>query len=227
MKVWIFKWGKKGKVPTLNDLDHETLVKDKATGNLYGIKESDAGVKQRVQYTAYEVGSTPDHGVSSFLELTDTPDSYEGNAGKVPRVNSAEDALEWVNMTLELDAETLTFDGIKTTLTAGEALTAGNLCYMTGGKMYKADADAVATSFCFAIATDAIDADSQGVFLLIGIISGFSSLTVGAPVFLSTTSGGLTQTLPSGSNDVVQVVGIALSATHVYFKPDLVQIELL
>jgi len=96
MKYWVFKWGKKGKLPTLNDLDHETLVKDKATGNLYGMKESEAGVKERVQYTASAVGSTPEPGVSTFLELTDTPESYEGQAGKVPVVNTGETALEFV-----------------------------------------------------------------------------------------------------------------------------------
>lgn len=37
-------------------------------------------------------------GAAAFLNLTDTPSSYSGQAGKVPAVNSAEDALEFVTM---------------------------------------------------------------------------------------------------------------------------------
>lgn len=41
--------------------------------------------------------------------------------------------------------------------------------------------------------------------------------TVGAPIYLSTTAGGLTQTAPSASGDKVQVVGFALSADVAFF----------
>lgn len=127
---------------------------------------------------------------------------------------------------LELDPVTATFDGVSVPLTAGENLVKGNVCYMFAGKMYKGDADAVSSSFCFAIATDTIASNAVGAFLLIGIIGGFVGLSIGA-VYLSVTPGALSQTLVSGSNDVVQILGIAISATHIYFKPELVQIELL
>jgi len=43
---------------------------------------------------------SPGGGAGSFLDLSDTPSSYSGQAGKVPRVNSAENALEFVRFLL-------------------------------------------------------------------------------------------------------------------------------
>lgn len=167
-------------------------------------------------------------GVSTFLELSDTPDTYNGQSGKVAVVKEDETGLDFEKISLELETNTLTFEGIRVILTAGETLSTGDLCYMNNlSKMYKADADNISTSFCFAIATDTIDADATGVFLLFGIIGGFSSLTIGTPIFLSSTPGQLTQIQPTGSNVVIQIIGIAISSTHIYFKPELTQIELL
>lgn len=45
-------------------------------------------------------GGSPGGGAGSFLDLSDTPSSYEGQADKVPRVNSGESALEFVGPTL-------------------------------------------------------------------------------------------------------------------------------
>jgi hypothetical protein len=42
-------------------------------------------------------------GAGSFLDLSDTPSSYEGQAGKLPRVNSDENALEFIGPTLLAD----------------------------------------------------------------------------------------------------------------------------
>ena len=44
-------------------------------------------------------------------------------------------------------------------------------------------------------------------------------------VFLSTTVGTVTQTAPSGTNDVVQVLGFAMSDDVLYFNPQLHVIE--
>jgi hypothetical protein len=53
--------------------------------------------------------------------------------------------------------------------------------------------------------------------------------TVGGVVYLSTTgtSGNtLTQTAPTGTGKVVQILGIATHADRIYFYPQLVQMEL-
>lgn len=53
-----------------------------------------------------------------------------------------------------------------------------------------------------------------------GIIAGFTSLTPGARYFLSATAGAVTVTPPSGSTNLVQYIGIAISATEIEFDPD-------
>ncbi len=129
---------------------------------------------------------------------------------------------------LQLEAETVTFSGMSILLTAGEALSKGNLCYMnSSGKMVKGDADAYATSLVFAMATDSISNDAEGEFLIYGIIGGLTGLTVGGMLYLSGTAGAATQTQPTGSNRVIQIVGKSISATHILFNPNLATIELL
>jgi hypothetical protein len=157
-----------------------------------------------------------------------------GSATKIPKVTvngkglvTAVEEVDAAGGSLEFDPVTATFDGLKIQLVAGENLVKGQPCYMFASKMYRGDADAVVTAYCFAIATDTIAADATGMFLLIGVIGGYAGLTVGAPVYLSTATGALTQALVSGSNDVVQIMGVAISATHIYFKPELAQVELL
>jgi hypothetical protein len=226
MKYWkVFLSEIEGKVPTLNQLDFSSIGLNIADGIAYIRKRTEAGVES-IEPMGGGGGGTG--GVDTFIELTDTPASYSGQAGKVPKVKSDESGLEFVDAdSLILNAATLTFSGLNVSFTAGENLVKGEVCYMSAGKLYKADADALATSFVFAIATATIAADAVGFFMLIGIISGYSSLTVGAPVYLSTAPGAMSQTLVSGSNDVVQILGIAISATHIYFKPELAQVELL
>jgi hypothetical protein len=116
------------------------------------------------------------------------------------------------------------------TLTAGEALAFGDVCYMhTDGKMKKGDADAVATAFCWAMALASIDNNATGSFALPGTIvrdDTWNWGTLGQPVYLSTTPGELTQTAPSGTADVVQIIGIATHADRILFYPQLVQVEI-
>jgi hypothetical protein len=51
------------------------------------------------------------------------------------------------------------------------------------------------------------------------------SFTVGGKVYLSTTAGAVTQTPPSGADNAIVVLGIALSANLLLFNPSLVVIE--
>lgn len=121
-----------------------------------------------------------------------------------------------------------TFSGITTVLTAGENVVIGEVCYMkSDGKAWKADADAIATAGALFIATGSITADTTGTFGIQGYLrddSGYA-LTVGGLVYLSTTAGAITQTAPSGVDDVIQVLGVAITADILYFKPSLVQVE--
>lgn len=119
--------------------------------------------------------------------------------------------------------------GIKITLTAGESLAFGDVGYLklSDGKVWKADADAVATAFAMFLATAAISADASGGFLVMGVVRDDSAynFTTQGPIYLSTTAGGITQTAPSGTDDVIQILGFPLSADKWLFSPQLVQVE--
>ena len=60
---------------------------------------------------------------------------------------------------------------------------------------------------------------------IIGFIGGYSILTVGGAVYASTSAGALQQTVPSGTDDVGFIAGIAISSTMIYFNPSLTTIE--
>lgn len=118
--------------------------------------------------------------------------------------------------------------GIKTSdYTAGENLAFGNFCYLkSDGKMWKADADAATTMPVSAMAAATISADSAGDFLTYGWARDDSwNLTVGGIIYASTTSGGITQTAPSGTGDYVQALGIATHADRIYFNPTYMMVK--
>lgn len=120
-----------------------------------------------------------------------------------------------------------TASGFKVTLTAGEDLVFGDVVYFkSDGKMGKADADAIATSSAVAMAMGTIANNASGTFLLLGVVRYDTwAWTVGGLVYLSTTAGGLTQTAPSGTDDVIQILGVATHADRMFFNPNLVQVE--
>lgn len=119
--------------------------------------------------------------------------------------------------------------GIQSVLMAGENLSFGDIGYIkSDGKVWKADADADTTMPAIVMALGTINADATGRFLHIGVVRDDTSWdwTVGATLYVDTTAGAITETAPSGSGDIVQVVGIAITADVIYFKPDLTIIEL-
>lgn len=129
-------------------------------------------------------------------------------------------------------------DALKTqvTITAGENLADRDLIYQdvfnqrSGGetKWYKVDSDAtgpVKISPRLGIALAAITSGNTGsAQILPGRISGFTSLTSGAPCYASATAGAITQTEPavpsSGTQNAVRFVGYAASSTELDFAPD-------
>ena len=88
-------------------------------------------------------------------------------------------------------------------------------------------ADASATMPCQALAME------TGIGYKNVLLKGFMrnddwNWTVGGLVYVSTTAGGLTQTPVSGSGDVSQAVGVALTADVISFNPGgfvLVEVE--
>jgi len=172
------------------------------------------------------LGFTPENIANKKTTLADNSDTYYPTQ---KAVKTANDLKQNITLDASPDADH-SADGPKTSLVAGIALVAGEVCYMgADGKMEKGDADAVANAFCFAMALATIAENDAGVFALPGCFVRDDSWnwgTLGQPVYLDTaTAGGMTQTAPSGTDDVIQIIGIAITADIIFFNPQLIQVE--
>jgi hypothetical protein len=135
------------------------------------------------------------------------------------------------NDALLLDA-TLSADGTYCAesaeqVTAGTALAFGEVAYyaVADSKWEKTDADAEATAGPVKIGIVVIAAaeDATATVMYKGKIreDDWNWATVGAPLYLDTaTAGGMTLTAPSGTDDVVRVVGQVIDANQIWFDPD-------
>ena len=85
-----------------------------------------------------------------------------------------------------------------------------------------ADANAEGKSTGLLAYANSTGTASSSRMLLQGIVFDSShGFTVGEPLYLSTTTeGDLTTTVPSGTGDVARIVGYAITADEIYFKPD-------
>ena len=118
------------------------------------------------------------------------------------------------------------WNGITRTGTAGATLAFGDVCYfaVADNRWELADADSAAKAqglLGICVLAAANDGDATNM-LLIGMVradTAFPSFTVGAPVFLSTTDGDLTSTAPSGTGDIIRIVGQAWTADELWFCP--------
>lgn len=124
-----------------------------------------------------------------------------------------------------------TASGLTIVLTANEGQNFGDAVFINStGKAQLGDADAIATASCVAMCTETVTADNTATYLLQGIARDDTwTWTVGGLIYLTvtgTTGNTLSQTMPSGTNDVVQILGVATHADRMLFKPQLVQIEL-
>ena len=128
---------------------------------------------------------------------------------------------------LDLTLFNETFNGVTFADTAGQVLDRNNICQLhPDGKWYKADASTIASASAFAIATATILANHQGEFGLYGFARDDAwSLTPGGLVYLSLTPGGFTQVAPSDTDEVIQILGLAMTTNIVLFRPELVQVE--
>jgi len=120
----------------------------------------------------------------------------------------------------EVPTTNQTASGLIVSMTYGESITAGNLLYFkSDGKVYKADADGTSTYPVMGLALATASSGSNNVLLHVVYTDTAYSFTVGGLVYLSTTVGAATQTQPSATDDVIQVVGVAIHANRIYFKP--------
>ena len=108
------------------------------------------------------------------------------------------------------------------------SLSQGKLVYLgTNGTMRNTDADGSDTVPCIGITLEAITAGNYGLVLMRGwVYNSAWTLNEGKDVYVSTNAGDATPTIPSGSGDQVQVIGIGISEDLLYFNPDYTILEI-
>ena len=122
--------------------------------------------------------------------------------------------------------------GIIMTFTAGMTVTPFSPVYLhTDDEVHECDADAIATMPCIGVSVNTSNvADGAAIeVMLLGLIrdESFTDFgTNGAPVYVSTTVGEMTNTAPSGSSDVVQVVGHSIGEKLLFVQPSLTTVEI-
>ena len=115
---------------------------------------------------------------------------------------------------------------------SGEALSFGDVCYYkSDGKFYKADADTEAETkgLCVICIETTLEINTNGYFLTIGSIDftgGDWDWTIGDQLYISTTAGDITNVAPSGSGDIVRIIGYAKDDDSIWFDPDRTYIEI-
>ena len=118
------------------------------------------------------------------------------------------------------------YTGITITGTAGAALAFGQLCYLAvaDSRWELADADAAATGAAvlgMCILAAAADGNAT-TMLLYGTCRAdaqFPALTIGAAVYVGETAGAIQVAIPTGADNIVRVVGHALTADEILFNP--------
>jgi len=90
----------------------------------------------------------------------------------------------------------------------------------TDGNLIEADASVATTAPCIGLATET--GTGTKIILLQGFIRDDTwTWTVGGILYLSLTTGAMTQTKPSTSGEQVQILGVATHADRAYFKPSM------
>jgi hypothetical protein len=152
-------------------------------------------------------------GVISELEALITS-AGAGDAGKIPALD-ATGKLDNSFMPVGIGADSKI-------LPASENLAAGDLVNVWNdsgtAKARKADAT-TAGKEANGFVLSAVTLGNNATVYFDGTDTQLSSLTPGVVYYLATTAGGVTDTPPSGSGNVLQRVGRALSATELTFEP--------
>lgn len=104
---------------------------------------------------------------------------------------------------------------------AGEALSAGDVVYLStsDGHWFKADADAAASSTTakfVGMVQSAIASGDSGSIRILGRVTGLTALSVGSTYYASGTAGALTSSAPANA----RVIGVADSTTTILIDPN-------
>ena len=149
--------------------------------------------------------------LDSTIVNSKTTSAGAGDSGKLVALDGS-GRIDSTMMPVGIGADTAT-------ITTSEALSAGdfvNVWNSTGAKVRKADAT-VSGKEAHGFVLSAYGSSASATVYFEGTNTGVTGQTPG-PVFLSTTAGVATSTAPSGSGNVVQRIGFAVSATAINFQ---------
>lgn len=161
---------------------------------------------------------------SSALGASEVPINEAGSTKKV--------TVNQLQTITAAPADNHSASGLKISLTAHDTQAFGDVCFInSSGEAALADASVIASSTAVVMCADAsISADAAGNYLLLGIANDTTwAWTVGGFIYLTitgTTGNTLSQTAPTATDEVVQILGVATHADRMYFNPQLVQVEL-
>lgn len=172
--------------------------------------------------------------LSSYATTTPAPGDYfpfissgvnkKGDVGFFATAQFSENIPILFDQALSADGK---YSGFCIAGTAGATLAFGDLCYLAvaDSRWELTDADSATTAggvmLGICVLAAAADGDATRM-LLIGNVradTAFPTLTVGAPAYVSTTAGDIQVAQPSGEDDVIRVVGHALTADELFFNP--------
>jgi hypothetical protein len=164
-------------------------------------------------------------GADRTATATDTVSTINATTANVTTLQMAENGSIKLDAALSAD---LKYCGITEDGTAGTTLAFGDLIYLAAvdSRWELADADAASTSgevkigICVTVA-GSTDGNPVEV-LLYGKIRAdavFPAFTISAPVYIGTTAGDVQVAQPSGTDDVIRVVGYGNTADELFFCP--------
>jgi len=168
--------------------------------------------------------------VNQFTELTDTPSSYTGSAKKIVTVNAGETGLEFAK-TINIESELTSdhdYSGLVCSGIAGETLAFGESVYYASDGRWKrtiATVEEQVAGHLALVVASGIE-DGSITLLTLGFIRDDDwNWDTSSGLWLATTSGDLTESIPSVSGEFVVKAGWAHAANIVWFKPDTTVIE--
>ena len=120
--------------------------------------------------------------------------------------------------------------GLIFTFNAGATVTPFSPVYLAEDNLVEeANATAIATMPCIGVSINQanVTVGNPVEVMVLGLIrdDDFNFGTHGAPVYVSTTVGTMTSTAPSGTNNVVQVIGHSIEDDAIFVQPCLTTIE--
>ncbi len=142
---------------------------------------------------------------------------------------SSSDLNNKLNTLLSTPSTHGSYSGILGTFTSGESTVLGNtLYYKSDGYLWKTDADSSTTSKgLIMMSVGTTTSSASATYLYSGLIANSAwSFTKGDILYLSVNSGEISNSIVTGTGDIVRIIGYALSSSIISFSPDNNYVEL-